>query len=332
MFVVVLFIIYFTIGGGSDESKTTIASRSTDAINLRKLLIASIVAAQRGGLMVVDVSKRDDFGQHSKGKTKEGVDDPVTEADFRSHCIMERGLLTIFPKLHVVSEEDGGERKCPDEPGFSLDPTVLHDSIKLPDVNVHASDLTVWIDPLDATKEYTERLFQYVTTMVCVAYKGDPIIGVIHNPFEEKTTWAWNDNAFSDDLAKVATRKEGEVENPVVIVSRSHQGDVKEQVQKIFGEKTRLLSAAGAGYKVLQVIFNNATVYLHTTAIKKWDLCAGNAILNSLSGKMTDLNGKEISYLDDKNYSHGGGILASMFNHDSYLEKVKEHHVDTKQQ
>lgn len=320
LFLIVFVIIYLSIG--SDEPKPGITTRSTDDINLRKLLIASIVAAQKGGIKVVDVSKRPDFGEESKGKTKEGVNDPVTEADFRSHCIMERGLQTIFPKLQVVSEEDGGNKECADEPVFSLDPTVLHESVKLPDVNVHSSDLTVWIDPLDATKEYTERLFQYVTTMVCVAYKGRPVIGVIHNPFEDKTTWAWDKYAFSDDLSKVQKKDDG-AENPVVIVSMSHQGDVKEYVLKVFGDKTRVLTAAGAGYKVLQVVFNNATTYLHKTAIKKWDLCAGNAILNSLGGHMTDFQGNEINYVDDKNYKHEAGIIATISNHDSYLEKLQ---------
>lgn len=38
--------------------------------------------------------------------------------------------------------------------------------------------------------------------MVCVAVRGKPIIGVIHKPFTDQTSYAWDGKVKSDDLHK----------------------------------------------------------------------------------------------------------------------------------
>lgn len=172
-------------------------------INLRKLVIGLILAASAGGKEVIKVSREPDFGTKTKGKTKEGLEDFVTSADVFSHCSIAHGLWRIFPKLNLISEEDVKQKNCPQaDEHFDLDPSVLS-SVELPDINVSTGDVTVWIDPLDATKEFTEKLFHYVSVMICVAIKGEPVIGVVHFPFNKKTYWGWKGHGVSENLAKV---------------------------------------------------------------------------------------------------------------------------------
>lgn len=165
--------------------------------------------------------------------------------------------------------------------------------------------------------------------MVCVAIRGEPVIGVIHNPFSQKTFWAWKDVAVSATLRKVQNEpisKMAAVKNPKIIVSRSHSGDVKEMVKIAFGETTPVVIAGGAGYKVLEVVFGNATNYIHMTNIKKWDLCAGHAILSALKGKMTTLQNQPIPYeRDPETFVNKGGVIASLRNHDYYARKIYDY-------
>lgn len=317
---------YYVLLVNNDSSSRNNASQNLNEINLRLLLIAAVQAAEHGGLEVLAISNRTDFHVKSKGRTKEGKNDPVSEADFRSHCVMRKGLKHIFPRLRIVSEEDVDqeeEKRCHDVKLYGLD-TVLHESNSIPDEIVPVDEVTVWVDPLDATQEFTERLFHYVTTMTCVAVNGKPRIGVIHNPFTKKTTWAWVGQGMSEDLLSVKRNQNGDITSPIFVVSRSHAGNVETVAKSVFGEKAQVIPAAGAGYKVLQVVFGNATAYIHTTAIKKWDLCAGNAILNALDGRMTNLDNEEINYDADSPVVADKGLIATLNNHDQLVAKISE--------
>lgn len=152
-----IFFYYFVFSGSSvnrSQKHYSFLLRDPNEIDLRKLLIAGIQAAKLGGLEVVAAST--DIQAKSKGKTREGANDPVTNADLRSHCAMEYGLKRLFPKVRIISEEDATNKQCPDVNSFELDPTVLDEDVQLSDDNlVSNEDVTIWIDPLDATQEYT---------------------------------------------------------------------------------------------------------------------------------------------------------------------------------
>lgn len=311
-----LLLMLYMVGRGSKIEENNL-------VNLRKLLIASIEVAEKGGREVSYVHGQPGLDVKSKGKTKEGANILLTNADRRSHCVMYYGLTQAFPKVKVISEEEKVAGDCNPVQLVELDPRGLDGQADPGDEFVPAEDVTVWIDPLDATQEFTENLISYVTTLVCVAVRGQPIIGVIHKPFsdEPKTTWSWLGKAKSADLQNSKT---ADPSQPLsIIVSRSHAGKVEEVAKKAFGPETKVFPAGGAGYKVLEVIAGNATAYVHTTNISKWDICAGNAIIKAAGGEMTTLDNKQIDYSAASSSVNTGGLFATIgLRHNELIQKL----------
>ena len=251
---------------------------------------------------------------------------------------MYHGLRKAFPNINVISEEEDPEEidLSEIENASTKDPEVDAIVAEHEDVLVPEEDVDVWIDPLDATQEYTESLLHYVTTMVCVAVKGRPVLGVIHKPFDDVTAWAWAgpnyvSKAVQKEQEELAAKSGGDVHQHKdlsqtrIIVSRSHKGSVHEVAESAFGKAAKVEGAGGAGYKAWEVAKGNQDVYIHVTLIKKWDICAGTALLNALGGKMTTLDGSEVDYSGDPlEVKNTGGVLATMHDHEAYVDKLKD--------
>ena len=117
--------------------------------------------------------------------------DPQTEADIRAQHFIATSLRRRFTNLHIVGEEDLEDtsntllQKLVDE-CIDLDTTFY--AGKDGDVppllrELDADDVTVWIDPLDGTKEYTLGVVENVTTLIGISYRGFSLAGVIAIPF-----------------------------------------------------------------------------------------------------------------------------------------------------
>ena len=320
---IVILIIFFNSGGGGSAS-----NKAAQTINLKQLLSVAIAAAEAGGREVVAVRAEADLGESSKGETLEGANDPKTNGDMRSHVQMYYGIKKAFPNINVISEEhDEKEVDMSKIPTPSIHNAEVEEKVTT-DQELPADEVAVWIDPLDATQEYTENLKQYVTTMVCIAVKGKPTIGIIHKPFDGVTAWGWaGEDALSkvvlEDVANNKVNVHTDLSTARIIVSRSHSGSVNETAQKTLGPGITVTPAGGAGYKAWEVIKGTQDAYIHTTLIKKWDICAGAAILRALQGKLTTLDGEEIDYGRADEEKNKGGLLATLHNHDKFIEKLK---------
>lgn len=192
----------------------------------------------------------------------------VTDADIKSHDILTVG----WTQTSIISEE------------------TYFPQQKMPDV-------ITWVDPLDATQEYSEGLNKYVSIMACLTENGQPKAGILHFPFTDET-WAVIGNEWLERPALTFNPPQN------IIVSRSHAGDVKKTLQGF-----DVTIAGGSGYKTAQVLKGNNLAYVHTTNIKTWDICAPDAFIRATNGTFVEWEtGKPFNYTK---VQHTGGIFAS---------------------
>jgi len=317
----VLVLLYILTPNDKDES-TGITNQGT--VKLSELIGASVALSELAGLTIKQVKEAHKEKTKIKGMTLEGVAEPVTVADEKSNSVFINGFRQFFPGLNLVSEEtDPVKKKIATE----FEPAKLKQ-----DYTYDLDELIVIVDPLDATKEFTEEydvdgswMLNFVTTLVCIVKDNKPIAGIINRPFMEKEKVMYGIVESGEVVNLTPTSAKGEKANKVT-VSRSHAGDANDVVKKYFFPKVSL-PAGGAGYKSWLVLTGAADAYIHTTKIKIWDLCAGHAMIAAAGGDVVDRDGNELLYKKDKPvFSNGLVASLSVAKVNSYVRDLKADH------
>ena len=300
---------------------------------LELFMDASIYLTQEAGSFVKNLHTNNKVSVKKKGELRNTrfengiMDDPITNADKLSNYILLHGFRILFPKLHIVSEEklDISRPESIDSEQLSSLKSKISRFMEKKAIELNKrlgkchgrsklklQDYTMWLDPLDATKEYAEQrqeLTKYVSIMTCMAYRGRPVGGLVFFPFSAKIYWAYkiqgrNESSWKSTMvnAPLSIRANIKQQNAVhLIYSRSHDGGVVSDLNELRGiDVSSSTKAAGSGYKLVQVALqdgkSNHLIYAHNTKIKKWDVCAGDALLRSTNGMTVDWSGKEIDY------------------------------------
>ncbi|KAF7233978.1 hypothetical protein EG68_12012 [Paragonimus skrjabini miyazakii] len=300
---------------------------------IMRLLASSVTLASRASSIVRNV-----FASNDLGIVDKGVDDLQSRADRDAQRCIVGSLTQSFPGINIIGEE--GKLNNTDFVSISeLDTHVLGCMCPAAYKSISLSDLTVWVDPLDGTKEYTEGFIEHVTVLIGIAVSGKPVAGVIAQPFYRGHLITSDGSSPPPSPSQTITRIVwamdglgvfGVKPNPpaspvpypinpkltagaaphVIVVTRSHPTSSLSAVIDACAP-TEVLRVGGCGYKVLLLLEGRAHVYLFPSmGTKRWDTCAPEAILNVAGGRLTDMWGKSYDYHAVTDPANRNGILA----------------------
>jgi len=271
-----------------------------------------------------------------------------TVADKSSAAVLARVALA-FPGLALVNEEDVasgalvGWRPTQPARGEALEAgasTTSGQGLAAPRApTLPLAELAVFLDPLDASQEYSEGLWDYVTVSACVTRCGVPIVGLIYQPFQQRLYWtrpgtavnvafsaadaveaeralpnAWLEAAAGEGAGSGGCCRQRQASGRGnssasgaaaaaalgglrAVISRSHAAKAStEALRAALPPDATISPAGGAGFKFIQVLEGAADAYLHAGGIRKWDVCAGEALVAAAGGSVRQWDGQGLDY------------------------------------
>ncbi len=240
-------------------------------------LTTAIEAARAAGDILLEYFKAD-YEVRDKG-----FHNPVTTADYASNRYLEERLRDGFPTYGWLSEETA-------------------------DNHERLSRERVWVvDPLDGTKEFIEGLPQFVVS-VALAVKGQPVVGVLHNPVTGETFSAAAGHGATLNDKPITVSMVERLEEAVILNSRS---ETRRRLWKRYEPYFRLLKPMGSvAYKLGLTAAGKADIFATLRPKNEWDVCAGHIILKEAGAELRGLTGKEHRYNNRRNTVIKPGLVA----------------------
>ncbi|CAK8675630.1 unnamed protein product [Clavelina lepadiformis] len=292
------------------------------ASTMLRLLASSVRIAERAAEVVRDIMHSGDLGIIDKG----GQRNLQTKADRAVEKLIRASIVSQFPKLTVIGEEDEKLDASADVKA-GVDPSVLEKECALYN-DVPEEKIVVWVDPLDGTAEFTEGLLDHVTILIGIAVDGKAVGGVINQPFFNYQNGKSNLGRTIWGLVGLGAfgwnRTEPPTGRKILITTRSHSNELVNLCLESMSPD-KVLRQGGAGNKALRVLEGEADAYVFASpGCKKWDTCAPEAILLAIGGDLTDVHGNKICYDSNVKFPNTGGVIATYRNHQEILDKVPQ--------
>ena len=181
------------------------------------------------------------------------------EGDGQAHQLLADRLAGLRPHDAVLSEEgaDDGHR-------------------------VHAE--RVWIvDPLDGTHDFGRPGSIEWAVHIALVVDGSPSAAAVCLPASRRLY----------GTAMSTAQRPTERVRPVVITSRSQQGEAEEVAAAIGGV---VRSCGSAGVKAMAVVAGSADVYVHPSGLYEWDACAPAGVAMAAGLDVHGVDGSRLEF------------------------------------
>mgnify|MGYP001105364251 CR=1 FL=1 len=330
------------------------AIQTPATIDLRQLLSVCYELSQHAGESIRRIFDSGNLGaidkdpSHPQSASSPGqfgnINDPQTLADLESQRVIIGNLIRLYgPDLKIVGEEGELDNCTGSDLLYREARKDLFEKEQFPEelTKLDTKDITVWIDPLDGTKEFTLGFVHYVTVLIGISYRNRAIGGVVHVPFiggdyvqrhdplnpthrpppkqakPGKTIWgAVGFGVRGSELADLSTIPNS---RRFITTTRSHFSDKLKSVLDTLKPEA-IIRCGGAGSKGLLVLSGDADAYLYPqTGTKRWDTAAIDALIKAAGGTFTDQYGDEIVYDANLPPENTTGLLGTMRDHQLYL-------------
>ncbi len=217
-------------------------------------------------------------GHARSRRTKEGHANFVTEYDARVQRFLMERLQELLPEAHFVGEEDGA-------------------AVFLPE---YASGYTFVIDPIDGTSNFMKGYPPSVTS-IGLLRDGSPWMGIIYNPFSDQLFTGIIGVGAWENGEPIHTGEDSMADSLILMGTTPYYEELaRKSFDLAYAYLARCIDirrSGSAAWDMCMVASGRIGMYFELR-IHLWDYAAAACILEAAGGKVTDADGKPLSYRD----------------------------------
>ena len=248
----------------------------------------AIAAAKEAGKLL-----NENF-QKVKSMSFKGENDIVTEIDLKSEKIILDAIKSRFPDHDILSEEAG----------------TIGDG---------ASRYTWVIDPIDGTKNYYHSMNPY-RVGICLLEDKKLILNVLYNPTKDEVYVAQKGRgAFLNDK-KITVNNNADLKTSIVMFHLSSKKESRVRIINVLekvSEATMSMRIFGSSLASMSYIASGKFDVYFTVQTKPWDILPVALLIEEAGGKVTDIEGNEITYESTSVIASNGKV------HDQMVELLR---------